>query len=98
MLNHAVAFGLVEVHPPRLNPIKRVPPLLLRDGVAWSVGAATLMRSLSGKEVWQRTEVIAGTIWTCPSGVLEEEISLSWCTMATQRGQAFSGETRWHTR
>jgi hypothetical protein len=50
MLNHAVDFGLVEVHSPRLNPIKRVPPLQLRDGVAWSVGAATVMRSLS---TWQ---------------------------------------------
>jgi len=31
MLNHGIDFGLVEVHPPRLNPIKRVPPLQLRD-------------------------------------------------------------------
>ena len=31
MLNHAIDLGLVEVHPPRLNPIKRVLPLQLRD-------------------------------------------------------------------
>jgi hypothetical protein len=31
MLNHSIDFGLVEVHAPRLNPIKRVPPSQLRD-------------------------------------------------------------------
>jgi hypothetical protein len=31
MLNHPIYLGLVEVHPPRLNFIKRVPPLQLGD-------------------------------------------------------------------
>jgi hypothetical protein len=31
MLNHRIDFGLVEDQPPRLRPVKRVPPLQLRD-------------------------------------------------------------------
>jgi hypothetical protein len=31
MLNHGIDFGLIEVHPPRLNAINCLPPLELGD-------------------------------------------------------------------
>lgn len=63
----------------RHHPSGELPPIDLEQtevGIATSCHREAFVQR-RGNGVWQRTQVIPGTIWTCPSGVREEEISLS---------------------